>query len=252
MDKPRLIVVSCFYNCTQFIESWFESITAQDYDNFYVLAADDASTDDTYSRIIQKKCENILVRRNEQRMGYMYNLTCGLSHFDFILRDEDVLVVLDGDDQFHGNALGTLAKIYEDESVWLTYGSFRRTNNLPCHCRPIPDNNVRYRPFVMSHPRTYKWFLFRSIPKSYLINPETRTFWNCAADRVTTNAMAEMAGVEHIRFIPEILYVYNTENPLCINNRKDLYAKVLPLIERQPKLTIMQKAGLLSTAGDWV
>ncbi len=97
------------------------------------------------------------------------------NHYEVIYEhcdDQEVAVVLDGDDAFAGNdVLSYLNEIYCTKNVWLSYGQFRELNggNIG-FCRPVPQEIVRRHRFrawelMPSHLRTYYVWLFKKIKK---------------------------------------------------------------------------------------
>ena len=91
----------------------------QTYDNYEVLYVNDASTDNTWelvNKIVGKNKKFNLIN-NETNMGATYNYN---DYFDKLnLKDDDILVHLDGDDWFASpDVLEKLNKLYVEK----TYG----------------------------------------------------------------------------------------------------------------------------------
>lgn len=92
---------------------------------------------------------------------------------------------------------------------------------------PIPMDIVigkRYREENISsatHPKTFKKFLWDAIDKKDFRGPDGEYIPNCY-DRAIMYPMLEMCPPEKIRFINEVLTIYNSSNPLCVGwvNRK--------------------------------
>ena len=76
-------------------------------------------------------------------------------------------------------------------------------------CNP---DTVRKDVFVFSHLRTWKTFLWKSIPKNYLKDDDGEYF-KSAADVAYTFSLLELAGEENYRFLPKLYYVYNEQSP---------------------------------------
>jgi len=140
-------------------------------------------------------------------------------------KDSDIIVELDGDDWFaNDEVLSYINKIYADPNIWLTYGQFRYyPSGKPGFCRPIPKeiiekNKFRKYPWVFSALRTYYAWLFKLIKEEDLTYngdsyPELRgKFYTDTSDKAAFYPMVEMARNGHIKFIPKVLYIYNT-NP---------------------------------------
>ena len=135
----------------------------------------------------------------------------------------------DGDDWFaHPRVLKRVLELYQNEQVWMTYGNHTRWKGTfrerlrrkpkPGLKRDYPDvirrNRLyRYHRFQASHLRTYKNFLFQSIRDEDL-RRSSGEYFRMASDVVVMVPMLEMAGPDHARFIPEVLYIYNNSNPM--------------------------------------
>lgn len=126
---------------------------------------------------------------------------------------EEIIVDLDGDDWLaYDGVLAYLNTVYQDESVWLTYGQFLQyplgrmgwCSQLP---QEIIDNNAyRNYPWVTSALRTFYAWLFQLIKKEDLCFKDE--FVPMASDLAFMFPMLEMAG-NHSKFINQILYIYD-------------------------------------------
>jgi len=102
-----------------------------------------------------------------------------------------------------------LSNIYQ---LWLTKGRWKWTNcQFGFSAKANPDT-VRHEQFKFSHLRTWKVHLWRNINQDSLKYDDGNYFIS-AADVAYSFPMVEMAGNEHYEFIPDILLVYNGENP---------------------------------------
>ena len=84
--------------------------------------------------------------------------------------------------------------------------------------RPVPDSVARlglYRyhtgPWCASHLCSYRKFLWDEIRDEDLRDDDGEYFCS-AADVATMLPLMEMAGPEHARYLPDILYVYNNDH----------------------------------------
>ncbi len=89
-------------------------------------------------------------------------------------------------------------------------------------CKAIPDeiiktNSFRKYNWVTSHLKTFYAGLFKRI-KLYDLQYDGK-FFSMANDVAMMMPMLEMARNGHIKFISDILYVYNHHNPLSNHNR---------------------------------
>lgn len=195
-----------------------DSACFQEYDNYRIIYIDDASTDGTgdavQAYIVEHQLEDrVTLIRNTTNKGALANIFYAV----YSCADNEIILLLDGDDWFrHNRVLQVVNEAYQDD-VWLTYGQFQDHPNgqLGC-CAPLPhdviaNNSVRKYTWVTSHLRTFYAKLFKLIKQDDLIMDGE--FARVAWDLALMLPMLEMAG-EHIRFIDEVLYVYNKRNPL--------------------------------------
>lgn len=204
-------------------QKWaLENITSaaeQDYENFSIRVINDDSGDNTgviiTDYIREHKLENkIEYRLNTQRQGALKNFYDAIHE----IPDHKIILMLDGDDKLaHTNVLRYLADIYNDKTTWITYGQFMHVPPGKIgSCCEFPEqikknNSFRSYEWVASHLRTCYAGLFKKIKKEDLLfNGE---FCSVAWDNALMFPMLEMASQGHIRFIPEVLYIYNELNP---------------------------------------
>jgi hypothetical protein len=96
----------------------------------------------------------------------------------------------------------------------MTSGSFIYHDGRPGFANPPTTiENLRRLPFTLSHMRTWKSWLWKRIEEKDL-KDETGNYWSVAGDLSFMFPMLEMSGLEHFKFIPDKLYVYNESNPL--------------------------------------
>jgi hypothetical protein len=214
------VVVIPSFNNAPWCQRNLESVLHQAYPRFRVLYVDDASTDDTPRLVAEHLAESpeghrVTFLRNERRVGPVANIDRAVRSCDA----NDVIVLVDGDDFLaHRQVLSRLNTIYQDPDVWVTWGQFRRfPQGGGGFCEPIPSdvvsaNAFRDYPFVSSHLRTFYAGLYHRIRPADLQDSDGR-FFVTAGDVAQMCALLEMAG-SHGRFVPEVLYLYNRENPL--------------------------------------
>lgn len=241
-EKP-LIVISASYNNVQWSKKYFDSIAEQKYDNWTLIYIDDASTDGTLDAI-QKLANDyhldhkITYIQNNKRNGHLCN------QYNAIRRcpANSIILIIDGDDWLaHDHVFETINTIYQDENIWLTYGQFwYLKKNKKGFCRQIPpdiiqNNGIREITWRTTHLRTFYAGLFQQIKLEDLTYQGG--FFPMCADVVTMFAMIEMAGIHH-KFIPEVLYIYNDDNPLSYHHdptpQRELEAFIRTMPRYQP------------------
>lgn len=228
---PRFVVLIASYNNKKWLKENLDSVLCQDYPYFRVVYVDDNSSDMTGEEVEKYLCEHevtidFTLIRNSERRFKVANFYNAIHQCD----DEEIIVELDGDDFFYNaTVLSTLAQVYTDEEVWMTYGQhindavYRRlkqtgkfTGIKSWKTKPVPQNIIEKNAFreyhwVTSHLRTYYAWLFKSIKLSDLI--EHDAFYPVAGDIAMTFPMLEMAHF-HSRYLPNIFYVWNNHSPL--------------------------------------
>ncbi len=156
----------------------------------------------------------ILIDDNEKKLYQAGN-------FDKVIRynknisDNEILIEVDGDDWLpNSNIFTKIHEIYLDENVWITNGSFRFSNGqFGFSSKQKINENLRKAEMTCSHLRTWRAFLWRAIREEDL-KDENGNYWQWSGDLCFMFPMLEMSGDEHYKFIPEILYTYNCDNPI--------------------------------------
>lgn len=222
LEKP-LVIITASYNNIQWCQKYFDSVAHQKYDNWTLIYIDDASTDGTLASIIQLALDyqlehKITFIKNKKRNGHL----CNQYHAIHACPANSIILIIDGDDWLANDTVfETINKAYQDENVWLTYGQFWYwKKDKKGFCRPIPPdiiqkNAIREISWRTTHLRTFYAGLFQQIKLEDL--KHNNAFFPFCADVASMFAMIEMAGT-HIKFIPEILYIYNDDNPLSYHH----------------------------------
>jgi len=218
MMQNVTIVIPGFNN-----KKWYkrnlDSVLAQKYKSFKAIYTDDCSTDGT-SGLVSSYLKNndgsnrITFIQNTARVGALENLYNMIHSCD----DNDIVITLDADDWFpHDRVLDRVVKEYSQHDTWLTYGQYKEHPHGTMGCSSqIPQNIIdksiyRKSGWYSSHLRTFKVWLFKQIKKEDLMH--NGKFFASAWDLAMMFPMLEMSG-PRARFIPEVLYIYNIDNPL--------------------------------------
>jgi hypothetical protein len=145
------------------------------------------------------------------------------------LPPDAIVIHLDGDDQITPGTADVIANAYEDPSVWLTYGSFMRSDGVRdrdwhapfgtrYESRPVRYDRRRFRDqaWRASHLRTFRAGLFRAMPHSHLSGAprhfhDMGSYFTTCVDRAIMLGMLELAG-ERYRVIQEVLCLYNVDH----------------------------------------
>jgi glycosyltransferase involved in cell wall biosynthesis len=214
-----MIVIIPSYNNAKWYKLNLGYLFQQKYNNYRVIYIDDCSTDGTAELVQQfvKACgqeHRVTLIKNIERHGALYNLY----HAIHGCPDRAIIMTLDGDDWFkRADVLQIINAAYADPNVWLTYGQyeeFPRGSLGICH--PMPDaviaaKDYRSHKWFTSHLRTFYAGLFKQVKEEDLKYGDD--FFSVTWDQAFMFPMLEMAN-GRIKFIDEILYVYNQANPL--------------------------------------
>lgn len=208
-------IITCFWNVENYVEKCIESIKNQNMTEYKVFLVDDVSTDNTVD-IVEKMIngdERFVFIKNKEKKFKLRNMD-ELFRNEELFDDEDIIVELDGDDWFHDeNVLGFISEKYEkNKNLWLTNGSWVWSHGGLGFSAKVNPDTVRKDPFQFSHLRTWKIHLWRNINQSSL-KYDNGNYFISGPDVAYSFPMVEMAGDEHYEFIPNILVVYNGENP---------------------------------------
>jgi glycosyltransferase involved in cell wall biosynthesis len=219
--QNSFLIVSAFYNASSFIERCVGSIVSQDYDNYRVLFIDDASTDDSFELI--DEYDKFIKIKNTENKGLLHNYS---TYVPMYANENDIIVVVDGDDALHGNkSLSYLNDFYNEHDCMVTYGQSLWTDGRKGFARPYTElefSNLRKTQFIASHLRTFKYECFKEIynqdPDLNCFKDDNGNFLKAAPDVAIMFPVMEIAGFERVKYIDKILHLYNFHNPLSEHN----------------------------------
>jgi len=219
-NKFRIITPS--YNNEEWVEYCIASILNQTYSNYEVTYIDDASTDNTYDKVIEIVGElpNWNVIRNSENRGAMYNYFHNLN--DYVQDPQEIIIHLDGDDWLYDETvLEKLNTFYNEKDCWMTYGGFIVWNGpdaestLPWpQSTPHPDYIHKHKLYRQdhwraSHLRTYRAFLLQAIKLEDLKSLEDRKYYWHASDLAFQYPCMEMCPEDKIQVVDFFDCVYN-------------------------------------------
>lgn len=260
-SAKKFVIVIPSYKNANWCDRNIQSVIDQNYSNYRVIYTDDNSPDETFSKvssIVKKsnKAHKFTLIKNDVRLGALHNLYNMITSCE----DDEIILTLDGDDWLSNeNVLNTLNQYYSSEDIWMTYGQYQNHPNREIGiARQIPDeiiNTKSYRKYswCSSHLRTFYAWLFKKIKLEDL--KYQNEFMAMAWDMTIMFPMLEMSG-HHSRFISDILYIYNLENPIndhkvnvALQQQLDKYVRNMPLYNTLPTRPIFKtKIGLLIIA----
>jgi len=217
-------IVVPFFNCERWIKKCINSMQSQKYKNFECFLIDDASTDNS-AGIVKKEIANdsrFNLIQNREKKYALSNIAGAIEEFN--CNDDDVIILLDGDDWFASSlTLNKLCESYGDKLM--TYGSYvfnpsgiRGPEPSEYSNEVIKTSSFRKDQWRASHLRTFKYELWKRIDHNDL-KDENGDYYKMTYDQAIMFPLLEMAG-DRSAFIPEILHVYNKDNPLSVDKNK--------------------------------
>ena len=226
VSNIRYHVIIPSYNAEKWIGKCIQSLKRQRHQNFICTLIDDISTDNTYEVAKGSVGEDkrFCIIRNEEKKHALGNIAFALERPE--CKNGDVVVLLDGDDWLASfQTLCRLSDEYVDEDCLLTYGSYvyypigaRGVEPSEYPEEVIKNNTFRQDKWRASHLRTFRYKLWKHINHDDLKDKEGNYF-KMTYDQAIMLPLLEMAG-ERARHIPDILHVYNKDNPLNVDKIK--------------------------------
>lgn len=211
-----MIILTTVYNAQDYIEQCLASIMAQTFTDYKCYITDDMSTDNTVKLIKEMIADDSRFILIENKVKYYQP-----GNYDQVIRnnpeidDNEVCVEIDGDDWLpSAKTLELINDVYKDQNIWITNGSFNYAHGGKGFSkRQVIDSNLRKVSMTCSHMRTWRAFLWRAIREEDL-KDANGVYWEVTGDLAFMYPMLEMSGDEHYKFIDDVTYVYNGDNPL--------------------------------------
>lgn len=220
----RFKIITAVYNAGEFFDRYVKSIEKLNYPHFDVVIVDDNSNDGTRQKVWEACDKNSwLGILQETNRGALYNQVAGIRALN--CRAEDVLVFVDGDDQLaHSDVLQRLEFWYESTNAKLCYGQYAPVpDSATCTlAAEFPREIIEQRSFrevaarrggiYWNHLRTFKYELFSQLTDADF-KDDFGNWYKTATDAALMYPCLELAA-PHITFIPEVLYLYTSDNNL--------------------------------------
>ena len=230
--KHKFKIITPSYNNAEWIEYNLASVLNQTYTNYEVLYIDDASTDDTYEKVLEVvgHLPNWTVKKNDHNKGAMVNYFIGLE--DFLVDDDDIVVHLDGDDWLiDETVLEKLNEFYNKHDCWMSYGGFvawygddklELPRSQSTHHSDFVHEHKLYRrdDWRASHLRTYKTFLQKAISTDDLKSLIDDEYYWHAADLAFQYPYLEMCPKDKIGVVDFYTHIYNQAGGNIVRTRE--------------------------------
>jgi len=220
-------VIIPFYNAATWIGRCIDSVKRQRHDNFECVLVDDISDDQSLDNAITAIGDDPRFRIivNKEKQYALKNISMAIDTIEDP-KDEDVVVILDGDDWLASSlVLSRLNKEYSDKECLVTYGSYvfhpwgvRGPEPSRYPKSIVEGNSFREDIWRASHLRTFRHGLWKYIDHEDL-KDNSGEYYTMAYDQAIMLPLLEMAGERH-RYIEDVLHVYNKENPLNVDKIK--------------------------------
>ena len=98
------------FNAAPYVETAVRSVFAQSYENWELIAVDDASTDDTFEILSKFAGEHVRIERNDRNLGMTGNWNRCLA-----LARGELVVKLDADDALRPHGLELLVSAFDEQ-----------------------------------------------------------------------------------------------------------------------------------------
>ena len=210
--KYGIISVGC--NCRKGVDAWYKSIVSQTEKDFSCVAVVDPSKDGTAERLTKLigNDSRFLIIANNKNRGAAYNRFIASQKIN---NRDAILMHLDLDDSFSGSRSIERVKIeYDQYGCWMTYGSYKTQKGDRGSANKVIPNHIwkrnlhRKNKWSTSALRTCKKWLWDKIePKDFLM-PDG-SWVKRATDFACMFPMLEMSGQKRVRYIYDIIYLYN-------------------------------------------
>ena len=244
----KLIVVSCFRNVTipRFLRFWC-SLMSQTYQDFGIILYDDNSDSGLpifIQHLIKPYKDKITFISSKYRDARIANVYRAIHYY--CSNPNSVIVMVDADDALIGK--NTLQEVWEKYDSWgkdLVLGRVHQTYRLQPHYR-YPANFYAPRENnggnVYQHLKTFRKYLFDSIPVTYLkfdavdkVRPNASPWFDTCDDYAFMVPMVEMSSnplqMDNINYFYERDYEHRNDD----RERKEI---CIAAILNKPKLSL--------------
>ena len=209
MSNNHFVIFSAGRDCAPLVRHNTASVIDQTYDDYtHIVVVDESPCDGGGT---MREAMRVSERRRAVYGSVERKHWLGLARDSNIsvVSDKDIMVVLDLDDSFADqHVLAHLNEVYEDPSIWVTYGQYVDQSGQLGHCRKWKGvGEPRKMPWIFSHLMTFRGFLWNKIKDEDLKWP-TGEYFTASRDLATMWPMLEMAGRARTKFLPWPLVNY--------------------------------------------
>jgi len=219
------------YNVEKWVGLALNTLKLQTFRDFHCVIVEDCSEDRT-KEVVKfniKDDNRFTLIENKKRNGTQ--LGNGLKALDFYKPEgEEIVIFHDGDDWLSSTqVLSYLDKVYDSYDCWMTYGNwvkypdFSTGEHMLIDIPEHVDNELdgyRKFPFIFTHLRTSKAFLWKNLNRKDLIDPITKEYFSSAADVAVQLPFVEMCRKEKAMKITQPLLTLNRTNSESVANHR--------------------------------
>lgn len=230
----RFVILIGSYNNEQWVKNNLDSILCQTHKNFIVIYYDACSTDNTGKLVQEYASTDSRIKYHTSEERHLKTWFFEQANKWEKIYDNDIVVVLDGDDFFaNEDVLHYLNEVYNQSHCWMTYGGMIVWNGGDNTQEAFPQNseapyevkaNKLYRQDLWrySHMRTCRGFLWNRLdPKDFISKHDNN--YMTLDDLSTVYAFLEMCPAEKIFRVSETIYIWNNskanESRGCSENK---------------------------------
>lgn len=161
------------------------------------------------------------------------------------LKPHDVVVWLDGDDELTPGAIEHVRRMHHWPGVWLTYGSFVRSDGLLDYlwAHQFGRRYVsppRFATWRATHLRTFRAGLVQALDESHFRSLTTGAFYEFSTDVVVMVPLLELAG-ERYTVSTDVLCRYNFDGAAHARRKREELDVVSELRAREPLAPLEQR-----------
>lgn len=212
----KIVIVGGY--AERYISKCLDSICGQTETDWEAQVVLDPVGDRSYENALHFASDKIKIKLNTTQQFGLHNIIDAINFLN--PADEDIILTVDADDWLScKDSLKILKDKYAERSnTLLTHGSWVGYPNSRCVTNNSPYSlaefirGVRHVNWKGSHLRSFKYKLWKHVRDADLKYIDGQ-YYDVAWDLAMMWPMMEMAGLERMQFIPDILYVYNLETP---------------------------------------
>lgn len=232
-DQQHITVIIPSFNNASCYKNNLDSALNQNYSNYDVIYINDCSTDNT-GQLVSDYIETHTISQQITFIENEYNRKALANIFTTVhqCKNDDLIVILDGDDAFaHNDVLTCISNRFANEPIYMSYAQYINVPEelaielkVPIlgYAKPTPPelilsgNYRKYTGWCWSGLRAFYAGLFKQIKIEDMIFTHGEykgKFFPTSYDGAIMYPMLEMCG-SHFAHIPEILLHRNIDTPL--------------------------------------